>query len=99
MHNFGYRSSPTNAVDTSRKIPRESVVAEVGIDWSSVYVYIIEGNPDSNMLLTSSSHGHLAIHVITQQYSSAILVSLNFHSSEEKFGARLKNVIQFFNSF
>jgi hypothetical protein len=31
--------------------------------------------------------------VIAQQYSSAILVSLRFHSRKEKFRARVKSII------
>jgi hypothetical protein len=41
-------------------------------------------------------HDRPVAFVIAQQYSFAIVVSLRFHSSKKKYGARFKNYITIF---
>ena len=55
---------------------------------------IVQLNPNYNTLEPDRpQHGHTAVYVIVQQYSSVNFVSLRFHSRKEKFGASFKNVI------
>jgi len=57
--------------------------------WLTVYVYTSESSRNANSSTLEPDwpqHDHLAVSIITQQYSAATFVSLRFHSYMERFG-------------
>jgi hypothetical protein len=64
--------------------------------WANIYVYTRQSswNPNSNTLERNRlQHDRLTACVIAQQYSSAAIVSLRFHSHDEKIRHAFKNMI------
>jgi hypothetical protein len=102
-----YRHSPNYAVVTFQNVRHESNFSQVGFmhTYSQFYKHIHKKqsswNPYSNTLEPDrSQHKRTSVCVIAQQYSSAIIASLQFYPHSGNLGAQLKfSMFQFFNYF